>query len=165
MKFLFAHARNRVTKIEDRRDDKAKGWKKKEREKKRIVKKKFYSLLGLIGFNWVPSNSNCLRLTFQTGRSVQYHIRCMVPNLTPEPEKLEIFVGVSKFAAVSIMRERGKRKRRGKKREENRTKRGMELREEHLFQGWRIGSAEGKKGRKTVKNLALRLLWSLIRCH
>lgn len=51
MKFLFAHARNRVTKIEDRRDDKAKGWKKKEREKKRIVKKKFYSLLGLIGFN------------------------------------------------------------------------------------------------------------------
>lgn len=96
---------------------------------------------------------------------MQYHIRCMVPNLTPEPEKLEIFVGVSKFAAVSIMRERGKRKRRGKKREENRTKRGMELREEHLFQGWRIGSAEGKKGRKTVKNLALRLLWSLIRCH
>lgn len=92
---------------------------KKAREKKRIVKKKFYSLLGLIGFNWVPSNSNCLRLTFQTGRSVQYHIRCMVPNLTPEPEKLEIFVGVSKFAAVSIMRERGKKE---KERKEERGK-------------------------------------------
>lgn len=42
----------------------------------------------------------------------------MVPNLTPE--KLEIFVGVSKFAAVSIMREKRKRRegeRRGRKME------------------------------------------------
>lgn len=39
----------------------------------------------------------------------------MVPNLTPE--KLEIFVGVSKFAAVSIMREREKEKERGRKME------------------------------------------------
>lgn len=39
----------------------------------------------------------------------------MVPNLTPEPEKLEIFVGVSKFAAVSIMREKEKEKERGRR--------------------------------------------------
>lgn len=43
----------------------------------------------------------------------------MVPNLTPEPEKLEIFVSVSKFAAVSIMRERGKKE---KERKEERGK-------------------------------------------
>lgn len=69
----------------------------------------------------------------------------MVPNLTPEPEKLEIFVGVSKFVAVSIMRERKKSKRKERRGEKNGTKRGMELWEEHLFQGWRIGRAEGKK--------------------
>lgn len=41
----------RSRKSEIREIDKAKGKKKGEKKKKRIVKKKFYSLLGLIGFN------------------------------------------------------------------------------------------------------------------
>lgn len=49
MKFLFAHARNRVTKIGE--TTKQRGKKKERKEKKKNRKKKFYSLLGLIGFN------------------------------------------------------------------------------------------------------------------